>query len=176
MTVNLDGRFALRPVEPEDLDLLVKWMNDSEVDRFWELAGTPDRTAAHLAAQAGTTHSTPYVGVLDGVPMSYWELYRADLDPLAAYYTARENDGGIHLLLGPERFRGKGLAAPLLREVSDRMFEEDHRTARVVAEPDVRNERSIRAFERAGFRRRTELRLPDKRAALMVRERHDREL
>lgn len=41
----------------------------------------------------------------------------------------------------------------------------------MVAEPDVRNLRSIRAFERAGFTRAAELDLPDKRAALMVRDR-----
>jgi acetyl CoA:N6-hydroxylysine acetyl transferase len=172
----LDGEFQLRPVEPDDLDLLVQWMNDPEVDRFWELAGPAERTATHLAARQAAEHAIPYVGVLAGVPMSYWELYRADLDPLAAYYEAHEHDGGVHLLLGPEPFRGKGLAAPLLREVVDRMFAEDDRMTRIVAEPDVRNERSIRAFERAGFRRTSELRLPDKQAALMVRERHDRAL
>lgn len=170
------GEFVLRPFEPSDLDLLVRWMNDPDVDRFWELAGPPERTAAHLAEQAAAGHSRPYVGLLDGVPMSYWELYRADLDPLASYYEAREHDGGIHLLLGPDAYRGRGLAAPLLRQTSDRMFAEDDRTSRIVAEPDVRNQRSVRAFASAGFRNTGEIDLPDKRAVLMVRERHARDV
>ncbi len=45
--------------------------------------------------------------------MSYWELYRADLDPLAQFYAARHHDAGIHLLLGPAQCRGRGLAADL---------------------------------------------------------------
>ena len=43
-------------------------------------------------------------------------------------------------------------------------------TSRVVAEPDVRNTASLRAFERAGFRRTHDIELPEKRAALMVRD------
>ncbi|MGV9572720.1 GNAT family N-acetyltransferase, partial [Streptomyces nigra] len=30
-------------------------------------------------------------------PMSYWEIYRADLDPLARHYPARPHDIGVHL-------------------------------------------------------------------------------
>jgi RimJ/RimL family protein N-acetyltransferase len=41
----------------------------------------------------------------------------------------------------------------------------------VVAEPDVRNIPSVRAFLRAGFRHDQDLDLPAKRAALMVRDR-----
>jgi RimJ/RimL family protein N-acetyltransferase len=43
----------------------------------------------------------------------------------------------------------------------------------VVAEPDVRNIPSVRAFLRAGFRYDQDLDLPAKRAALMVRHRSD---
>jgi RimJ/RimL family protein N-acetyltransferase len=103
--------------------------------------------------------------------MSYWELYRADQDRLAQYYSASSHDGGIHLLLGPATSRGQGLGATLLAAVAERMFAGDPEMSRIVAEPDVRNTRSIRAFERAGFLRSADIDLPEKRAALMVRER-----
>ena len=54
----------------------------------------------------------PCLGVLDGTPMSYWEIYRADLDPLARHYPARPHDTGIHLLIGGVADRGRGSAAP----------------------------------------------------------------
>ncbi|EUA93761.1 hypothetical protein I551_8970 [Mycobacterium ulcerans str. Harvey] len=40
--------------------------------------------ASYLFDQHCSAHSVPYLGLLDGAPISYWELYRADLDPLAA--------------------------------------------------------------------------------------------
>lgn len=164
--------FSLRPVDPAaDLERVHGWMNDPEVARFWEMAQPTEQIGAYLHQQVASGHSTPFLGCLDGEPMSYWELYRADLDPIADHYTSRPRDAGVHLLLGPSRFRGRGLGASLLRAVSDWQLSVEPYAARVVAEPDVRNERSVRAFERAGFRKLRELELPDKRAAFMVRER-----
>ncbi|MFD0278533.1 GNAT family N-acetyltransferase [Kitasatospora sp. NPDC127111] len=167
------GEFRLRPVRlPADLELLAGWMNDPEIAAFWDLAGPPAATERHVRAQLdGDGHSEPCLGLLDGTPMSYWEIYRADLDPLAAHYPARPHDTGVHLLLGPADRRGRGLGATLLAALADRILRERPGCARVVAEPDVRNRRSVRAFERAGFRAAAELDLPDKRAALMIRDR-----
>lgn len=171
--VRLDaGLFTLRPADPErDLAEVHRWMNDSEVARFWELAKPAERIGDYLREQQASGHLAPYIGCLDGVAMSYWELYRADLDPLAAHYPARPHDAGVHLLVGPGRLRGRGLGARLLRVVSDWQLAAEPRATRVVAEPDVRNIRSVRAFERAGFHRAGELDLPDKRALLMIRQR-----
>ena len=169
------GRFSLRRLNPDrDLDLVHSWMNDSEVARFWRMAWPRTGIASYLHRQDSSLRSTSYLGLLEGVPMSYWELYRADLDPLARHYAAREHDIGMHLLLGPAEYRGKGLAAGLLRSVSTWQLNRDPRVTQVVAEPDVENTLSIWAFEHAGFRRAKDLDLPRKRAILMVRDRQRR--
>ncbi|MER8186200.1 GNAT family N-acetyltransferase [Kitasatospora sp. NPDC094015] len=167
------GEFRLRPVDPAaDLALLAAWMNDPAVDAYWELAGPPATTARHLAAQLdGDGRSVPCVGLLDGVPVGYWEVYRADLDPLALHYPARPHDTGLHLLLGPAEARGRGLGGLLLAALADRILARRPRCEQVVAEPDVRNAPSLRAFRKAGFDRCAALDLPGKRAALMVRRR-----
>lgn len=164
--------FSLCSVDPTlDLPDIHSWMNDPEVARFWEMAQPSEQIQAYLREQVRSGHSTPYIGCIDGVPMSYWELYRADLDPLAGHYVSRPRDAGVHLLLGPAGFRGRGLGVRLLRAVSDWQLSVDPYASRVVAEPDIRNARSVRAFEQAGFRKTREIDLPGKRAALMVRER-----
>ncbi|GAA3875730.1 GNAT family N-acetyltransferase [Streptomyces sedi] len=167
------GSFLLRPVDPErDLPLLSDWMNDPAVDAFWQLAGPVERTAEQLRRQlVPGGHSLPCLGLLDGRPMSYWEVYRADLDPLAAHYPALPHDMGLHLAIGFAADRGRGLGSVLLRAVADAVLERAPRATRVVAEPDVRNVASLAAFRAAGFRKTAELRLPDKRAALLVRRR-----
>ncbi|MGQ4365099.1 GNAT family N-acetyltransferase [Streptomyces sp. AK04-3B] len=172
------GAFHLVPVHLErDLSLVGRWMNDPAVAAFWELAG-PDRvTARHLREQlADDGRSVPCLGVLEGRPMSYWEIYRADLDPLAGHYPARPHDTGIHLLIGGAGDRGRGLGSLLLRAVADLVLAGSPACARVVAEPDLRNVPSVAAFLSAGFRLFTELDLPAKRAALMVRDRSLRDL
>jgi acetyl CoA:N6-hydroxylysine acetyl transferase len=166
------GEFSLRRLDPDrDLDLMHSWMNDPEVARFWRKPWPRDRIAAYLRQQDRSAHSIPFLGELDEVPLSYWELYRADLDPLARYYPARAHDVGIHFLLGPAACRGRGLAADLLRAVSTWLLDADPSATRVVGEPDINNPRVIRICERAGFRRAMDIDLPDKRAALMIRDR-----
>ncbi|MGW8885745.1 GNAT family N-acetyltransferase [Streptomyces sp. NPDC055749] len=170
------GVFQLVPVRLErDLALISRWMNDPAVAAFWELAGAETVTADHLRPQLeGDGRSVPCLGVLGGMPMSYWEIYRADLDPLARHYPARPHDTGIHLLIGGVTNRGRGVGTTLLRAVSDLVLDHLPLCARVVAEPDIRNTPSVSAFLSAGFRFSAEIELPDKRAALMVRDRAHR--
>ncbi|MER6997445.1 GNAT family N-acetyltransferase [Streptomyces sp. NPDC000410] len=172
------GSFQLVPVRIErDLGRIARWMNDPAVAAFWELSGPESVTAAHLRTQLdGDGRSIPCLGVLDGTPMSYFEIYRADLDPLARHYPARPHDTGIHLLIGGVADRGRGLGTVLMRAVADLVLDNRPRSARVVAEPDLRNTPSVSAFLSAGFRFSAEVDLPDKRAALMVRDRALRSL
>ncbi|WKX72976.1 GNAT family N-acetyltransferase [Streptomyces sp. XD-27] len=172
------GAFQLVPVRVErDLPLIAGWMNDPAVAAFWELAGAEDRTEKHVRAQLeGDGRSVPCLGALDGVPMSYWEVYRADLDPLARHYPARPHDTGLHLLIGGVPDRGRGLGTALLRTVADLVLDHRPGCGRVIAEPDLRNIPSVAAFLGAGFRFCAELDLPDKRAALVIRDRALRHL
>jgi RimJ/RimL family protein N-acetyltransferase len=172
------GRFHLVPVRIErDLPLIGRWMNDPAVSEFWKLAGPQTVTEGHVRAQlAGDGRSVPCLGLLDGTPMSYWEIYRADLDPLARHYAARPHDTGIHLLIGGIADRGRGLGSALLRAVADLVLDKRSACTRVVAEPDLRNIPSIAAFLSAGFRFSAEVDLPAKRAALMLRDRSLRHL
>ncbi|GAA3295022.1 hypothetical protein GCM10020295_21120 [Streptomyces cinereospinus] len=109
--------------------------------------------------------------MLDGTPMSYWEIYRADLDSLARYYPARPHDTGVHILIGDIAERGRGLGSTLLRSVADLVLDRRPACARVVAEPDIRNAPSVAAFLNAGYRFAAEVDLPAKRAAVMMRDR-----
>ncbi|MGW5341820.1 GNAT family N-acetyltransferase [Streptomyces sp. NPDC004050] len=172
------GAFRLESVRlGRDLELLTRWMNDPEAAAHWELAGPTSVTATHLRAQLdGDGSSTPCIGYLDDVPMSYWEVYRADLAPLARHYRARSHDTGIHLLIGDGTNRGRGLGATLLRAVANWVLDNRPRCTRVIAEPDVRSIPSVSAFLASGFRCSTEIDLPGKRAALMIRERALRNL
>ncbi|MCX5193936.1 acetyltransferase [Streptomyces sp. NBC_00249] len=172
------GAFRLEPVRPgRDLELLTGWMNDPEVAAYWELDGPASVTAAHLRTQLdGDGRSIPCLGLLDGTPMSYWEIYRAALDPLSRHYPASPHDTGIHLLIGDGTNRGRGLGSTLLRAVADLVLDNRPRCTRVIAEPDIRNTPSVSAFLTAGFRYAAEIDLPEKRAALMIRDRALRNL
>jgi acetyl CoA:N6-hydroxylysine acetyl transferase len=163
------GRFTLCPVKPDrDLVHIHRWMNDSAVARYWELAGPVERTADHLAEQRVLPHTEPYLARLAGRPIGYWELYRAADDRLAGHYPARSDDVGVHLLLGEPELRGLGLGRLLLTALCDAIQRQS--TCRIVAEPDERNTASVRTFTAAGFVPSGTITLPEKRATLVIRD------
>jgi RimJ/RimL family protein N-acetyltransferase len=160
-------RIAFRRVTlAQDLARLHDWMNRPHVSPFWRLDKPLDALRAHFERALADPHQTLYIGLLDGVPMSYWETYWAADDVVARCYRADPADQGVHLLIGPPEFLGKGLARPLLRAMVRFLFRHAP-TQKIVAEPDIRNARMIHVFERCGFERVERIRLPDKEAALL---------
>ncbi|ELY97740.1 GNAT family N-acetyltransferase [Natrialba aegyptia] len=169
----IDRTISLRQASLErDLGRLHAWLGSEHVKPYWQLDLPLPTFRDRLASKLADEHLTPYVGCLDHVPMSYWECYWAAEDDVAHHYDADPEDQGVHLLIGPEEYLGHGYAAPLLRAVVAMQFRHAE-TDRVVAEPDARNERVIRVFERCGFEPRSEFYFDEaeKDAVLLVCDR-----
>lgn len=168
---DLGKTISFRAVSMErDLERLHAWLNEEHVLPYWQLNDPLPEFRATLEEKLDDEHMTPYVGYLDHVPMSYWECYWAADDDIAGYYDAKPTDQGIHLLIGPPEYLGRGYAEPLLRATTAMQFRHPE-TDRIVTEPDSRNETVIHVFEQCGFEPRHELELPEKDALLMVCER-----
>ncbi|TCP53630.1 RimJ/RimL family protein N-acetyltransferase [Tamaricihabitans halophyticus] len=171
---------AVRPASAqEDAPLVRDWLNAEHAKNFWRLHTDRDGEGAYsvavvreyLRAFAENRGESAWIGELDGAPASYWETYEVASSPLAGEPELSDRDRGIHVLIGSTRYVGRGLGPRLLAAMAAWQFAEYPVAARVVAEPDVRNERAVRAFQRAGFRQARTVDLERKRAALMI---HDR--
>ncbi|WP_206093831.1 GNAT family N-acetyltransferase [Paludifilum halophilum] len=163
----MQKRISFRPVEfEEDLERLHQWHHEPHVIPFWKLNIPLDRYRKHLKSFLADSHQDLHIGMLEGIPMSYWETYWAKDDVLGKHYDWHPADQGVHLLIGPPSYLGKGYALPLLQTITRWLFRHDA-TQKAVAEPDIRNEKMIHIFEKCGFRFQHEIELPDKRAALM---------
>ncbi|MFB6301851.1 MAG: GNAT family N-acetyltransferase [Haloferacaceae archaeon] len=161
-----------RATTERDLGRLHAWLGNDHVKPYWQLDLPLPAFRDRLAAKLADDHLTPYIGCLDHVPMSYWECYWAAEDDVANHYDAEPADQGVHLLIGPTEYLGRGYAVPLLRAVVAMQFRRPG-TERVIAEPDTCNERAVRVFEQCGFEPRGEFRFDEagKDARLLVCER-----
>lgn len=169
--LHLAGGFDLRPAVESDAGTIAGWMRLPHVARWWQQPWPAERWSEEVGRLAGGDCSVPCMLSLDGTELGYVELYRVRRDPLGDYYDCDLYDWGVHVAIGePDRIGG-GIGRRLLAALAGALFAADPRCRRVVAEPDVRNEPSIRAFAAAGFVRVADLRLPDKTAALMVYQR-----
>ena len=77
---------------------------------------------------------------------------------------------GIDQSIGEPELLGKGLGTLLVRALGD-MLLGDPAVTMLQTDPDPRNLRAIRCYEKAGFRRVREIVTPDGPAVYMVRSR-----
>ncbi|MEM1506039.1 GNAT family N-acetyltransferase [Domibacillus sp. 8LH] len=154
----------------EDVERLHLWMHEKHVIPFWNLNISFENYTAHLQRFLQDDHQTLLIGELGGVPMSYWESYWVKDDIIGTRYPFGEYDQGIHLLIGPKEFLGKGFIYPMLLTILYKKFQVVE-TNQIIAEPDIRNEKMIHVFKKCGFQPVKEVELPDKTGLLMICER-----
>ncbi|WNB94014.1 GNAT family N-acetyltransferase [Bacillus sp. NEB1478] len=149
-----------------DAAMLHKWQQQPYVIPYWKLDIPFASYKKHLENFLEDKHQTLYLGLINGVPMSYWESYWVIGDVVEKCYGPETYDQGIHLLVGADAYLGKGYALPLLRAMVHFQFLSKE-TKKVIAEPDIRNHKMIHVFEKCGFEKVKPIELPDKTGMLM---------
>ncbi|MEU5526393.1 GNAT family N-acetyltransferase [Micromonospora chersina] len=168
------GELRLVPVDPAaDAALLHGWVTQPWA-RFWGMGDHSEadvREVYEFLDQLATHHA--YLITLDGTPVGLFQSYRPEADPVGERYPVRPGDVGMHLLLTAAR-PAPGLASAVTPALVRFLFTDPTRQ-RVVAEPDVRNDRALRRLEREGFTLDAEIDMPDKRArlAFLTRDRFE---
>ena len=102
---------------------------------------------------------------LDGTPIGLLQTYEPAADPVGERYEVEPGDIGMHLLMAPGPHAPHGLTNAVAPALVRFMFADPTRQ-RVVAEPDVRNERMLHRLRLSGFTFAGEIDMPGKRAQL----------
>ncbi|POS83578.1 hypothetical protein EPUL_004276 [Erysiphe pulchra] len=153
-----------------DCQLLHKWMNIPRVSNFWGCDGPISNQEDFLQKNLEAQHSFPVIGLWDGKPFGYFEIYWAKEDILGRHVnngSIGDWDRGIHVLVGEDEFRGKHRVKCWLTALAHWAFTEDYRTNSLVLEPRVDNEKFISYLQETGFLKEGEVTLPHKQSALM---------
>ncbi|WP_441246372.1 GNAT family N-acetyltransferase [Kitasatospora sp. McL0602] len=162
------GTVRIRALDPAgDAELLHGWVNEQRAC-FWGMIGHTREQIADVYAfvDSLTTHHA-YLMLRDGRPAALFQTYQPEHDPLGEHYPVREGDLGIHLLIGPAGGAPRAGHTEVLVGAFLGFLLADPAVRRIVAEPDIRNERSIARLLRTGFELGPEIELPEKRARLV---------
>lgn len=117
-----------------DIVLVQMWLSNPRVSNFWG-GYVPNFLTSALASR----HSFPAIGMWDGVPFGYFEIYWVKEDVLGRHVDADNFDRGLHVFIGEEWARGRVQA--WLSGLCHWIFCADNRTNSVSLEPRVDNER-----------------------------------
>jgi RimJ/RimL family protein N-acetyltransferase len=146
---------GFRALEREDLPLMHEWLQRPHVRRWWDEHASYQLVVEHyLPAIEGRRAVDLYLILLDRRPIGFIQHYLLDDHPdFAERVGLGPGVAGVDLFVADEELTGKGLGSEVLRRfVRDVVFEKPT-TIACIADPDVRNAASLRAFEKAGFRR-----------------------
>lgn len=149
------GPVALRPLEPSDAPLMLKWLTDVRVLEYWEgphAVFTPERIREHYFDDEW--NASRCIIEHDGRPIGYIQAYQLDAEMFDEYEYPRTNllTFGIDQFIGEPEFWGQGIGRQFVRLVCD--YLRDHCSAQaVVLDPHADNLRAIRCYEACGFKK-----------------------
>ncbi|KAF6810291.1 lysine N-acyltransferase [Colletotrichum plurivorum] len=145
-----------------DTALLQSWLSNPRVQKFWG-----DYTPDFLSNALSSKHSFPVIGMWDGVPFGYFEIYWVKEDILGQKLgnDAEDWDRGVHVFVGEEWSRGRVPA--WLSSLVHWCLTDDYRTMRVCLEPRIDNLRFHQHLQHAGFAKEREVSFHHKQSYLM---------
>jgi aminoglycoside 6'-N-acetyltransferase len=141
-------------MQREDLRLLHSWLQREHVQRWWSKRESYEEVVEHyLPAIEGSKPTVLYLILLEERPVGFIQSYLvSDYPPYGDLVAVGEGVAGVDLFIAEPELVGRGLGSEALRcFVRDVIFVKPALIA-CIADPDVRNLASIRAFEKAGFR------------------------
>jgi len=145
---------TFRPLAPDDLPMLHRWLNNPAVTRWWYPApGFDEVVAKYLPRIAGTAPVYPFVASAGDTPFGYLQWYRLAENPghpAAAW--AGSGAAAVDLLIGEDAYRGRGLGATMLRAFVRTVVFADPGITTCFIDPHPENVAAIRSYRRAGFR------------------------
>ena len=119
-----------------DTSLLQMWLSKPRVQKFWG-----EYRSSFLENALLSRHSFPAIGMWDGLPFGYFEIYWVKEDSLGRHIggEAGDWDRGLHVLVGEEWARGR--VAAWSTALTHWCMGVDIRTMSVCLEPSLDNER-----------------------------------
>lgn len=168
----LDQVLELRQARvEEDGERFHRWQNLPRVARFWEYPFSRERLDRMLTERRADPNSFPLILLADGDPVGYFETYYVPEDRLGPYCDAGPFDQGMHVLVGEDRYCGRGQAPVWINTLSHYLFLTDPRTRTLYGEPDAANEAMLRQVRDLTWQIHEPFNFPHKRARLVSADR-----
>ena len=164
---------SFRQLATTDLPMLHVWLQRPHVAEWWAPTPTLEEVIAHFTPLTQPGHREQGYIALDGArEVGYIQSYVVK-DSGDGWWEDEQDPGarGIDQTLADETVLGRGVGTEMVRAFLARLFE-DPSVTRVQTDPDPRNARAIRCYEKAGFRAVRQVDTPDGRALLMMCTRH----
>jgi aminoglycoside 6'-N-acetyltransferase len=144
---------TLRPMRPDDLAPVARWLAEPHVARWYLAGSTVEREIDDLRQSVTGAQPVHALVVLeDDAAVGWCQWYPCDVDHAwAADIGAGPGDVGVDYAIGVPACVGRGLGTELVAALVARVRAE-HPGAALMSDPDAGNVASRRVLEKNGFR------------------------
>ena len=147
----------LRPATRADWGLIRGWLARPDIEAWW---GPVSATEAEVNLALGSSHAICRIIEAHGEAAGYAQAVDATLWGEDLPEDLEPGTWDLDLFIASEERRGKGLGQAALGLLKDEVFATTLAVA-VCVFPSIKNERAVRAYEKAGFRWRRIWHEPD---------------
>ncbi|RIW32070.1 GNAT family N-acetyltransferase [Bacillus salacetis] len=161
----LKDELHIRLMNWDDIDLMVKWLNDSNVLEFYE---EPPSTKQRVIKKYGPRidghhYVVPCIVEYSRQPIGYIQYYKVPQSELKRYGLDEDHYFGIDQFIGDTRLWGKGIGTRMIQMMLQYLLERG--ASKVVLEVKKVNERAISSYKKCRFEKVSDL---DYESDLMV--------
>lgn len=143
---------GFRPMGRADIPVVMGWLREPHVARWWVVRREDEQRAAYEARIDGRAPTRMRVIEANGRSVGFVQDYRLADHSQSARLTGRPEAVGIDYAIGDPAWVGRGVATHALGEYVSRVLPADYPQApEVLAAPDHRNTASLRVLEKLGF-------------------------
>lgn len=155
--------YVFRPMTADDLPLVKNWLMTPHVSQWWrDVALQFELVSADLEDEA----MEQFIVTCGERPFAYLQCY--DPADWGNPFGQQPNPTrGVDQFIGEADMINRGHGSAFMREFSDKLLAAG--VLRVLTDPDPKNLRAIRAYEKAGFQKDRLIDTSDGPALLMVR-------
>lgn len=142
------GSVRLRPAAPRDRDLIRRWLARADIQDWW---GPISQTDVEVTIALDSEHAICRIIESGGAAIGYAHAIDASVWGAELPEDLAPGTWDLDLFIASEEHRGQGAGQVALALLKEEVFATTLAVG-VCVFPSIKNERAVRAYEKAGFR------------------------
>lgn len=159
--------FTFEAFQANHLFLLRQWLNSEHIKDYWQETEDDEELKKKFLETLPNRSVFSFVIKKDHAPIGYIQYYNAKKVGGGWWEQEPQGSFGIDLMIGNANYYGRGLGSVIIKEFITFIQAREPSLRSIIIDPDPKNLRAIRAFEKAGFVAESEIQTPGGTALLM---------
>lgn len=160
------NNLRFKPLEPSDFMMLHDWLNRDHVASNWNGLISLEEVNEKYGKRVHSESFFPFIVYFNDLPIGFIQAYNASLIGNGQWTDEPAGTYGIDQFIADKKLLGKGIGSTFIKKFTDSMLLRED-VLKVISDPLANNQSAIRAYQKAGFKRKGKILTPDGAAILM---------